>query len=165
MVFYGICFSPCHLQRHHLLPSVFPLTHLALRNTFRASSYSSWFSSCFIKCVASSISMKLNATWYLHMFLNIFKIFFLILEYCVCLSILLVCMLSRVRLFVTSWTVAHRLLCPWDSPGTNTRVGSHSLLQKIFLTQGSNPGLLHCRQTLSEPSGKLKIGTKLWLSS
>ena len=40
------------------------------------------------------------------------------------------------------------LLCPCDSPGTNTRVGCHSLLQGIFLTQGSNPDLLHCRQIL-----------------
>ena len=39
-----------------------------------------------------------------------------------------------------------RLLCPWNSPGQNTGVGSHSLLQGIFLTQGSNLGLLHCRQ-------------------
>ena len=35
-----------------------------------------------------------------------------------------------------------RFLCPWDSPGTNTGVGCHSLLQGIFLTQGSNPSLL-----------------------
>ena len=35
-----------------------------------------------------------------------------------------------------------------DSPGTNTRVGCHALLQGIFLTQGSNPGLPHCRQIL-----------------
>ena len=41
-----------------------------------------------------------------------------------------------------------RLLCPWNSPGTNTGVGSHSLLQRIFLTQESNPGLLHHRQIL-----------------
>ena len=41
-----------------------------------------------------------------------------------------------------------RLLRPWDSPGKNTGVGSHCLLQGIFLTQGSNPGLPHCRQTL-----------------
>ena len=41
-----------------------------------------------------------------------------------------------------------RLLCPWNSPGTNIGVGSHSLLQGIFLTQGSNPGLLHYRQVL-----------------
>ena len=32
-----------------------------------------------------------------------------------------------------------RLLCLWDSPGKNTGVGSNSLLQGIFLTQGSNP--------------------------
>ena len=51
--------------------------------------------------------------------------------------------LSRVRLFATPWTVATRLLCPWDSPGKNTGVGGHSLLQGIFPTQGSNPSLLH----------------------
>ena len=34
------------------------------------------------------------------------------------------------------------------SPGKNTGVSSHSLLQVIFLTQGSNPGLLHCRHVL-----------------
>ena len=39
-----------------------------------------------------------------------------------------------------------RLLSPWDFPGKNTRVGNHSLLQKIFSAQGSNPDLLHCRQ-------------------
>ena len=42
-----------------------------------------------------------------------------------------------------------RFLCPWNSAGKNTGVGSHSLLQGIFLTQGSNPGLVHCRQILS----------------
>ena len=36
-----------------------------------------------------------------------------------------------------------RLLCPWDSPSKNTGVGCHFLLQGIFLTQGSNPHLLH----------------------
>ena len=39
-----------------------------------------------------------------------------------------------------------RLLSPWNSPGKNTGVGCHFLLQGIFPTQGSNPGLLHCRQ-------------------
>ena len=37
---------------------------------------------------------------------------------------------------------------PWDSPGKNTGVGCHALLQGIFQTQESNPGLLHCRQIL-----------------
>ena len=44
-----------------------------------------------------------------------------------------------------------RLLCPWDSPGKNTRVGCHCLLQGIFPTQGSNPSplcILHYRQVL-----------------
>ena len=49
------------------------------------------------------------------------------------------------------------LLCPQDSPGKNTGVDSHSCLQEIFLTQGWNLGLLHCRQVdslPSEPPGK-----------
>ena len=41
-----------------------------------------------------------------------------------------------------------RLLCPWDSPGKNTGVGSHSLLQGIFLTQVFNLSLPHCRHIL-----------------
>ena len=45
--------------------------------------------------------------------------------------------------FVTPW-----LYGPWNSPGQNTGVRSHSLLQGIFPTQGSNPGLLHCRWIL-----------------
>ena len=35
-----------------------------------------------------------------------------------------------------------------DSPGKNTGVGYHALLQGIFPTQGQNPGLLNCRQIL-----------------
>ena len=41
-----------------------------------------------------------------------------------------------------------RLLCPRDSPGKNTGVGCHFLLQGIFQTQQSNLGLLHCRWIL-----------------
>ena len=54
--------------------------------------------------------------------------------------------LSHVWLFATAWT--------WNSPGQNTGVGSLSLLQEIFPTQGSNPGLLHCRQILYQLSHK-----------
>ena len=43
-------------------------------------------------------------------------------------------------------------LYPWDSPGQNTGVGSLSLLQGISSTQGSNSGLLHCRQSLYQLS-------------
>ena len=57
--------------------------------------------------------------------------------------------LSRARLFATPWTVAcATLLRPWDFQGKSTGVGCHFLLQGIFPTQGSNPGLLHCRQTI-----------------
>ena len=43
---------------------------------------------------------------------------------------------------------------PWDSPGQNTGVGSCSLLQGIFPTQGSNPSLQHCRWILPQLSYK-----------
>ena len=43
---------------------------------------------------------------------------------------------------------AYGLLCPCDSPGKNIGVGSHSLLQGIFLSQRLNPSLLHCRWIL-----------------
>ena len=41
------------------------------------------------------------------------------------------------------WLPEEQILCPWDSPGKNSRVGCHAFLQGIFLTQGSNPCLLH----------------------
>ena len=41
---------------------------------------------------------------------------------------------------------------PWNSPGQNTGVGSLSLLQGIFPTQGLNPGLPHCRPILYQLS-------------
>ena len=42
----------------------------------------------------------------------------------------------------------HGLHRPWNSLGQNTGVGSRSLLQGIFPTQESNPGLLHCSRIL-----------------
>ena len=61
--------------------------------------------------------------------------------------------IERLTLFVTSWTVAHRLLCPWIYPGKNTGVGSHFLYQRIFLIQGSkqlftNVGILNTERFL-----------------
>ena len=46
----------------------------------------------------------------------------------------------------------HRLYNPWNSPGQNTGVSSHFLLQGIFSTQESTPGLLHWRQILYQMS-------------
>ena len=50
----------------------------------------------------------------------------------------------------------HGLYSPWDSTGQNTGVGSCSLLQGIFPTQRSNPGLPHYRRILYQlnPQGK-----------
>ena len=55
-------------------------------------------------------------------------------------------LLGRVRLS------CHSMDCPWNSLGQNTGVGSLSLLQGIFLTQGSNPGFPHHKQILYQLS-------------
>ena len=52
--------------------------------------------------------------------------------------------------FANPWTV--RLLCPWDFPDKNTRVGCHYLLQGIFPTQGFNTPLLHWQVDSLPPS-------------
>ena len=48
----------------------------------------------------------------------------------------------------------HGLYSPWNCPGQNTGMGRLSLLQGIFPSQGSNPGLLHCRRILYQLSHK-----------
>ena len=56
----------------------------------------------------------------------------------------MLCHFSCVRLCLTQGLQPAMLLCPWDSPGKNTRVGYHApLLQGIFPTQESNPHLLY----------------------
>ena len=57
---------------------------------------------------------------------------------------------SRSVVWATSWS--HGLYSRWNSPGQNIVVGSLSLLQGIFPTQGSNPALLHCRWILYQLS-------------
>ena len=54
------------------------------------------------------------------------------------------------------------LYSPWNSLGQNTGVGSLSLLQGIFPTQGSNPGLPHCRQILYQLSHQGSPGKVRW---
>ena len=75
----------------------------------------------------------------------------------------------RVRLFWPHGLWPARFLCPWDSPGKNTGMGCHFLLQGIFPTQESSPGLLHCRQILYQLSyeGSMKTvgGVKSHLES
>ena len=49
---------------------------------------------------------------------------------------------------------SHGLYSPWNSPSQNTGVGSLSLLQGIFPTQGLNSGLPYCRRILHQLSHK-----------
>ena len=58
----------------------------------------------------------------------------------------------------------HGLYNPWNSPDQNTGVGSLSFLQGIFPTQGSNPGLLHCRQILYQLSHKGSTKILEWVA-
>ena len=51
----------------------------------------------------------------------------------------------------------HGLCSPWNSPGQNTRVDSLSFLQGILPTQGSKPGLPHCRWVLYQLSHRILI--------
>ena len=78
-------------------------------------------------------------------------------------------LLSYVWLLATSMGRSpHQASCPWDSLGKSTGVVSHCLLQEFFLTQGLNPGLLHCRQVLYHLSHQgifylLIISVSSWL--
>ena len=61
---------------------------------------------------------------------------------------------SESRSVISNSLRPHRLYSPWNSPGQNTGVGSHSLLLGIFPTQGLNPGLPRCRWILHQLSHK-----------
>ena len=56
--------------------------------------------------------------------------------------------LSHVRLFATLWTIAFQAPLSMEFSRQEYWSGCHILLQGIFLTQGWNPGLPHCRQIL-----------------
>ena len=90
---------------------------------------------------------KINSKWHHpHLCLHIHKacvhkacvhMFTPCVHVCVCVWIAQLCLCNPMAMEV------HGIF-----PGKNTGMGSHFLLQKLFLTQGSNPGLLHCRQIL-----------------
>ena len=69
----------------------------------------------------------------------------LLLRVCVCVCVCVCESLSHVPLFVTPWTICQVALSMGFS-SKNIGVGCRSLHQGIFLTQGSNPSLLHCMQ-------------------
>ena len=58
----------------------------------------------------------------------------------------------------------HELYSPWNSPGKDTGMGNPFLLQGIFPTQGSNPGLLHCRRILYHLSHKVSPRILEWVA-
>ena len=59
---------------------------------------------------------------------------------------------SESRSVVSDFLRPHGLCSSWNFPGQNTGVGGLSLLQGIFPTQGSNPGLPHCGWILYQRS-------------
>ena len=65
------------------------------------------------------------------------------------LLLLLLSHFSRVQLCATPQTAAHQVLCPWDSPGKNTGVGYHFLLQCMKVKSESEVG--QSCPTLSDP--------------
>ena len=72
---------------------------------------------------------------------------------------------SGSRSVVSNSLRPHGLYSPWNSPGQNTGVGSHSFLQGIFPVQGLNPGLLHCRWILYQLSHKGSPRILEWVAS
>ena len=80
-----------------------------------------------VSCLAGGMSTT-EPPWKPHVYLYVYRC---------------VCVLSRLQLFETPWTTALQAPRPWNSPGKNTGVGCHSLLQRIFPTQGSHLCLLN----------------------
>ena len=71
---------------------------------------------------------------------------------------------SESRSVVSDSLWPHGLYSPWNSPGQNTGVGSLSLLQGIFPTQGSNPGHPNCQQILYQLSHKRNPRVVKWVA-
>ena len=71
---------------------------------------------------------------------------------------------SEIHSVVSDCLWPHGLHSPWNSRGQNTGMGSLSLLQGIFPTQGLNRGLLHCRQLLYQLSHKGRPRILEWVA-
>ena len=77
---------------------------------------------------------------------------------------MLLCVCVKVKVVQPCLTLCDSMDCPWNSPGQNTGVGSLSLFQGIFPTQGLNPGLSHCRQILYKLSHQGSPRTLEWVA-
>ena len=87
--------------------------------------------------------------------------YFMFFYQCHCGTLVLVVQsLSHVLPLRPHGQQAARFLCPWDSPGKNTEVGCHLLLQETFTTQGLNLGLssLQADSLPQSHQGSPKIG-------
>ena len=73
---------------------------------------------------------------------------------CISVYISMYMYISEGRSVVSYSLRPHGLYSPWTSPGQNTEVGGLSLLQGLFPTQESNPGLPHCSWILYQLSQK-----------
>ena len=71
---------------------------------------------------------------------------------CVCMCVCVCVCVCESHSVMSNSLRPHGLYTPWTSPGQNTGVGSLSLFQGIFPTQGLNPDLPHCRQILYQLS-------------
>ena len=84
------------------------------------------------------------------------KNFNTVIQFCHCYCVNMIlhkeCILKYILAYFHLKKIVQGLHSPWNSPGQNTGVGSLSLLQGIFPTQGSNPGLPQCRQILYQLS-------------
>ena len=108
--------------------------------------------------ITIKISIPCNISWSFLNFNNFYYLFLAMLDLHCCAGFSLVCGESE------SHSVFPRLYSPWNSPDQNTGVGSLSLLQGIFSTQGSNPGLPHCRWILYQLSHKGSPRTLEWVA-
>ena len=91
------------------------------------------------------LSFPLSLSFFSSSFLLYYLVIGYVFNYMLFFVVAVICSLSHVQLLQPHGLWPARLLCPWDSPGKNTGMGCHFLLQGIFLTQELNPGLLHCR--------------------
>ena len=107
-------------------------------------------------------SYKHSTIWYVYItFLSLFLTMRAALFISQCLA-----QCTKVKVAQLCLTLCNPMDCiGLNSPGQNTGVGSLSLLQGIFPTQGSNPGVLHCRQILYQLSHKGTIFFKSWILS
>ena len=120
---------------------------------FRTSKQTSWFLLLLLNRISCSYILEIRPLS-VALFANIFS------QSISCLFIVFIVsfgvqkLVSLIVEVVFDSLQPHRLYSQWNSPGQNTGVGSRSLLQGIFPTQGSNPGLTHCRRVLYQLSHK-----------